>query len=202
MQRRVFCFGGFAMAALVLLTSCGSTQSTQQSKTVADEYKQPVQEERASVNCDEFMKQMADDCFLSVAFGDDNETPRHEYDEAGNDLGEVDPRWAAGFCECYAQLAFQTFGCTTVLEQMTQMDDNTLAATYDEIISICEEPPEMPGRPPMEGNFETEPGEEVAPDSGAVPADEEAPASESVPAEEGTPVTEPEQAGTASFMVE
>ena len=134
---------GFITAAVcsVMLAGCGSTQKPQTNSATADQ----VQDDptTAPLNCDEFMQQLADGCFAVTAFEDDYVTPLHVFDEAGNDLGEVDQGWAAGYCECYAQLAFQTFGCLQVVEH-ENMDDATYAQTYEPIVASCAEPPEAP----------------------------------------------------------
>ena len=167
MQSKIFP-GFLAIAVMALMASCGSSQGKQQTNTAADvQSQQAAQSQQATIDCDAFMHQIADDCYVSLAFEDDNTTPRHEFDEEGNDLGEVDQHWAAGFCECYAQLAFQTYGCTTVIQQMTEMDDTTLAETYEPIIATCEQPPE----PPMHHHHGGPDGEGAEGQDGAVDAE-------------------------------
>lgn len=92
----------------------------------------------AGVNCDEFMQQLAGSCFKAMAFEADGTTPLRLKDAAGNDAGEVDQAWAAAYCECYAQMAFQKFGCTTVVSH-ENMDDATYAATYADVEAACYE---------------------------------------------------------------
>ena len=135
---------GLITAALcsVMMAGCGSTQKAQTNSATAQQ--QVVDDPSAEgLNCDEFMQQLADGCFAVTAFEEDYVTPLHVFDEAGNDLGEVDQMWAAGYCECYAQLAFQTFGCLQVVEH-ENLDDATYAQTYEPIVAACAEPPEMP----------------------------------------------------------
>ena len=89
-----------ALAACTIIAGCGSSQSTTQTKTAADE--QAVSSTDNEVDCDAFMQQLADSCFAVIAFEEDGTTPLHVKDDDGNDLGEVDQRWAARYCECYA----------------------------------------------------------------------------------------------------
>ena len=92
----------------------------------------------ARVNCDEFMQQLAESCFKAMAFEADGTTPLRMKDASGNDAGEVDQNWAKAYCECYAQMAFQKFGCTTVVSH-ENLDDETYAATYADVEAACYE---------------------------------------------------------------
>ena len=130
-----------AAVCCFLMAGCGSTQKTQTNSATAQQAQSD--EQQSELNCDEFMQQLADGCFAVTAFEEDNVTPLHVLDEAGNDLGEVDQIWVAGYCECYAQLAFQTFGCLQVVEH-ENLDDATYALTYEPIVAACAEPPEVP----------------------------------------------------------
>ncbi len=123
-----------AMAAVsacgLLMVGCGSSNQAQP-QTAAD-----VQPSEPQVDCDAFMQQLAEGCFSVTVFEEDGVTPVHILDEAGNDLGEVDQQWAASYCECYAQLAFQTFGCSGVLKH-EELDDAAYATTYEPIVATC-----------------------------------------------------------------
>ena len=114
----------------LLMVGCGSSNQAQP-QTAAN-----VQESEPQVDCDAFMQQLAEGCFAVTVFEEDGVTPIHILDEAGNDLGEVDQEWAAGYCECYAQLAFQTFGCSGVLKH-EDLDDAAYARTYEPIVATC-----------------------------------------------------------------
>ena len=125
----------------LLMVGCGPSNQAKP-QTAAD-----VQESEPQVDCDAFMQQLAEGCFAVTVFEEDGVTPIHILDEAGNDLGEVDQEWAAGYCECYAQLAFQTFGCSGVLKH-EELNDADYATTYEPIVATCatelapgEEPP-------------------------------------------------------------
>lgn len=93
-----------------------------------------VQEQK--VDCDTFMKGLADSCFAVMAFEADGKTPLRMRDEAGNDLGEVDPAWVSSYCTCYAQTAFQKFGCSTVMAD-EDLDDAAYSAKYATIVQDC-----------------------------------------------------------------
>lgn len=92
----------------------------------------------AGVNCDEFMQQLAESCFKAMAFEADGTTPLRMKDASGNDAGEVDQNWAKAYCECYAQMAFQKFGCTTVVSH-ENLDDAAYASTYADVEAACYE---------------------------------------------------------------
>ena len=92
----------------------------------------------AGVNCDDFMQQLANSCFKAMAFEADGVMPLRMKDASGNDAGEVDQAWATAYCNCYAQMAFQKFGCTTVVSH-ENLDDATYAATYADVEAACYE---------------------------------------------------------------
>ncbi len=117
-------------------SSSNDTSSNDTSAEEAEPVAQQNEEEQPSVDCDAFMQQLADACFKVTAFQADETTPLHVIDESGNDLGEVDQQWAAEYCECYAQLAFQTFGCATVISH-ENLDDEAYTQTYAEISNAC-----------------------------------------------------------------
>lgn len=159
--------GTVALLAAGLL-GCGSVViGENQNATSESVERAPAKQD--SVDCDAYMQQIADECFKVTAFEEDGKTPLHMFDEAGADLGEVDQAWAAGYCECYAQLAFQTFGCTTVLEH-NNLDDAAYEAAYEPIRLACssEEAPE---------------GGEGASDGGDAPAEAAPAEAEAAPAE-------------------
>ena len=131
----------FALFALMFVMGCSSSQK--ETKSATAEQVGAAQAAEQGINCDEFMQQLADGCFAVTAFEADNETPLHVFDDAGNDLGEVDQMWAAGYCECYAQLAFQTFGCMQVIEQES-LDDASYAQLYEPIVASCALGPDLP----------------------------------------------------------
>ena len=139
-MRRVLLSCVAALAACAMIAGCGSSASKQSNVATAQSTQQ-YEQQGQQVNCDEFMQQLADGCFYVTAFDADNMTPRHVFDEEGNDLGEVDQIWAAGYCECYAQLAFQTFGCLTVIEH-ENLDDASYAQMYEPIVATCSIPPD------------------------------------------------------------
>ena len=127
---------GMVLLAAGLLSGCGSVIIGESQPATSEKAESPAVKQDESVNCDAYMQQIADECFKVTAFEEDGTTPLHMQDEAGNDLGEVDQEWAAGYCECYAQLAFQTFGCTTVIEH-NNLDDAAYEATYEPIRLAC-----------------------------------------------------------------
>ena len=133
---RYFTCLAVALMSLFLLASCGSS-SAKQSKTAASQDAASAQSDSsAGLDCDNFMQSIADNCFAKTAFEEDGVTPVKVLDEAGNVLGEVDQEWAAGYCECFAQLAFQTFGCETVMSH-EKLDDEAYEATYADVIRAC-----------------------------------------------------------------
>ena len=150
-MRRVLT-GIVALVACIVLASCGSSSNTKATSTATAATEASEATEANEVDCDAFMQQLADSCFAVIAFEEDGVTPLHIQDDAGNDLGEVDQQWAASYCECYAQLAFQTFGCTTVLEH-EDLDDDTYASTYAPIVSACSANDDA--NSPSEGNAAT-----------------------------------------------
>ena len=130
-------FGTMVLLAASLLSGCGSVIiGENQSATNEKAESVAAKPAESGVDCDAYMQQIADECFKVTAFEEDGKTPLHMQDEAGNDLGEVDQEWAAGYCECYAQLAFQTFGCSTVVEH-NNLDDDAYNATYEPIRLAC-----------------------------------------------------------------
>ncbi len=132
-MHKLFMVLAAASACCMLMTGCGSSSNVQpQSATGATET--PASEPQ--VDCDAFMHQLAEGCYVVTVFEEDGVTPIHVYDEANNDLGEVDQEWAASYCECYAQLAFQSFGCSGVLAH-EELDDATYATTYEPIVATC-----------------------------------------------------------------
>lgn len=160
--------GMVAMFVAGMLSGCGSVVIGGNDSQSATNEVQAAPAKQENVDCDAYMQQIADECFKVTAFQDDGTTPLRMYDEAGNDLGEVDQAWAAGYCECYAQLAFQTFGCTTVIEH-NKLDDAAYDAAYEPIRLAC-------------SSDEQPAGSEAAPAAEGAPA-EAAPAAEGVPAE-------------------
>ena len=124
-------------ACSMLMTGCGSSSQVQPQAATNAQAAEP------QVDCDAFMQQLAEGCFSVTVFEEDGTTPIHVFDEANNDLGEVDQEWAAAYCECYAQLAFQTFGCLQVVDH-ENLDDATYAQTYEPIVAACAEPPDLP----------------------------------------------------------
>ena len=132
-MHKLFMVLAAASACCMFMTGCGSSSKVQpQSATGATETPAP----ESKVDCDAFMHQLAEGCYAVTVFEEDGVTPIHVYDEANNDLGEVDQEWAASYCECYAQLAFQSFGCSGVLAH-EELDDATYATTYEPIVATC-----------------------------------------------------------------
>lgn len=140
-------YAGFGVFALTAFVGCGSVNFGEDAKQATQE--QTAQEQTAAqtadpmanVDCDALMQQLAQSCFSITAFEADGQTPLHVADEAGNDLGEVDQVWASHYCECYAQLAFQTFGCETIVTHQS-ISDEEYDKLYAPIIASCEEPPQ------------------------------------------------------------
>ena len=161
-----FLLGIAALSALMIFAGCGSSNQNTSTKTAADEAAASADNE---VDCDAFMQQLADSCFAVIAFEEDGVTPLRMKDDNGNDLGEVDQYWAASYCECYAQLAFQTFGCSTVVSH-EKLDDDTYASTYAPIVSACSTY-DKAQETEVEAPAEEAPAEEAAPEEAA---DEEA----------------------------
>lgn len=130
-----------ALLACTSLSACGavifgeSNQNSAQTQTDA----QQEQAEQVGLDCDALMQKLADSCFTVTAFEADGKTPLHMNDEAGNDLGEVDQNWAAEYCECYAQMAFQTYGCEDVSAHQA-LSDAEYDKLYEPIIAACTEP--------------------------------------------------------------
>jgi len=116
------------------LTASTLTQTRQQQET--PEVTETPEEAQPEVDCDAFMDELANVCYFVTAFEADGVTPRHDFDEAGNDLGEVDRDWAAAYCSCYAQLAFQTFGCLGVVSH-SELADEEYDGKYESIRYEC-----------------------------------------------------------------
>lgn len=124
-------------------TGCGAVYfnaadaPTAAEETTAQETKTETKTDR-TLDCDALMQSLADNCFNITAFDKDGKTPLHITDENGNDMGEVDQKWASAYCECYAQLAFQTFGCTEVSKHQ-ELSDDEYDKIYAPIIASCTE---------------------------------------------------------------
>lgn len=133
-----------ATYALTACVACGSVNFGEDANNSTQEQTQNTtnteQSQTSNLDCDALMQQLADNCFAAAAFEADGSTPLHIIDEAGNDLGEVDQTWAAHYCECYAQLAFQTFGCEQIVTHQNLADDE-YDKLYSPIIASCEEVP-------------------------------------------------------------
>ncbi|MBO5753154.1 MAG: hypothetical protein J6S69_05595 [Proteobacteria bacterium] len=138
-----FCTIGVGCGSIVFGSSNKAPTQPAESETVAPAEEQPVVAEDqtvdadgAKMDCDTYMKGLSDSCFKGMAFEADGVTPLHMRDEAGNDLGEVDQAWTASYCDCYAQTAFQKFGCTEVMADES-LDDAAYSAKYAPIVSDC-----------------------------------------------------------------
>ncbi|MCL2325237.1 MAG: hypothetical protein FWC40_01855 [Proteobacteria bacterium] len=137
-----------AVVCVASLSACGSvnfgtrpdaelTASNQAREwQAAPEVSETNEETQPEVDCDAFMDEMANVCYLGTAFEADGMTPRHDFDEDGNDLGEIDQEWAAAYCSCYAQLAFQTFGCMGVLSHLN-LTDEEYDSKYESVRYEC-----------------------------------------------------------------
>ncbi len=126
------------LAACAMFMGCGSVVigSPDEATEATPAAAQTANAQDSSLDCDALMQALADSCFKVTAFQEDGTTPLHEVDEAGNDLGEVDQKWAAEYCECYAQLAFQTYGCQDVNTHQS-LNDEEYDALYAPIIASC-----------------------------------------------------------------
>lgn len=91
-----------------------------------------------AVDCDAFMRGLGQSCYNVMVYKEDGVTPLRLIDEAGNDLGEFDKIWATNYCDCFAQTAFQTFGCSVVMAH-EELDDASYAAAYEPIVASCTE---------------------------------------------------------------
>ena len=89
------------------------------------------------LDCDAYMQSFADSCF-EVTVMDENGALRNDVDADGNDLGPVDQGWAADYCTCFAQRAFQEFGCAAVYAD-EELDDAAWQAKYMVIGDACAE---------------------------------------------------------------
>lgn len=146
---------GFWTVTLLLLalgawTSCGSVVFGSKKDDAKPAESTPVEAEEVAVveDCDALMQELAENCFKITAYAEDGVSVLHVIDEGGNDLGEIDLNWAASYCECYAQLAFQTFGCSGVLGH-ENLDDQQYEEAYGGIRGICTQPAEAQPSEPL-----------------------------------------------------
>lgn len=164
MTLRNFAYLGFGALGLVALVGCGSVNfggnsaETAKDQTEADDKAQsqdqaqgqgskqrsmPSDAKKADFDCDELMKELSESCFKVTAFQADGKTPIHIEDDQGNDLGEIDQAWVKDYCECYAGLAFQTFGCETIVKHQS-LSDEEYNKLYAPIIASCEDSSQEP----------------------------------------------------------
>ena len=153
MSLQNYAYFGLGAFGLVALVGCGSVTFGGGSEAATQDQTQDQEQEqaqdasaskseapKADFDCDALMQQLADNCFTVTAFEADGKTPLQVTDEAGNAMGEVDQAWAKDYCECYAGLAFQTFGCETVITHQN-LSDEEYDKLYSPIIASCEEVP-------------------------------------------------------------
>ena len=166
MTLRSFAYLGFSALGLFALVGCGSVNfggnsaETAQAQTEGEDKAQSQKQEqaqgqeqkqraltsdakKADFDCDELMKELSESCFKVTAFQADGKTPIHIEDEQGNDLGEIDQAWVKDYCECYAGLAFQTFGCETIVKHQS-LSDEEYNKLYAPIIASCENSSQEP----------------------------------------------------------
>lgn len=131
----------FLVMALGTWTSCGAVIFGEKKDEAKSANTEPAEVAQVAdvEDCDALMQELAENCFMMTAYEEDGVTVLHVIDELGNDLGEIDLNWVASYCECYAQLSFQTFGCSGVLEHEA-LDDAQYEEAYGGIRMICAEP--------------------------------------------------------------
>lgn len=124
---------------VAMLSACGSVRFNEKSdspETATAETAQPASANE-ELDCDAYMQSFADSCF-EVTVMDENGALRNDVDADGNDLGPVDQGWAADYCTCFAQRAFQEFGCAAVYAD-EELDDAAWQAKYMVIGDACAE---------------------------------------------------------------
>ena len=125
---------------VAMLSACGSVRFKNEAPEAATQETAQTTSENANaeeLNCDEYMQSFADSCF-EVTVLDENGALRNDVDADGNDLGPVDQGWAADYCTCFAQRAFQEFGCAAVYAD-EELDDAAWQAKYTAIGDACAE---------------------------------------------------------------
>ena len=169
----------FALLCMTLLCGCGSVRFNESSSEVATASATTDSSQASSgeqeLDCDQYMQSFADSCF-DVTVKDENGMLRNDVDANGNDLGPVDQAWAADYCTCFAQRAFQEYGCAAVYAD-EELVDEAWQNKYNAIGDACAEAVQNL-------NMHVDSAEAPATDSAEAPAADsaEAPAAGSVEA--------------------
>ena len=131
----------FALLCMTLLCGCGSVRFNESSSEVATASATTDSSQASSgeqeLDCDQYMQSFADSCF-DVTVKDENGMLRNDVDANGNDLGPVDQAWAADYCTCFAQRAFQEYGCAAVYAD-EELVDEAWQNKYNAIGDACAE---------------------------------------------------------------
>lgn len=138
-MRNIFaCFVSILLCASVL-PACGSVRFNEQANATNAATQDAAQaaSENQELDCDAYMQSFADACF-EITVKDENGALRNDVDADGNDLGPVDQGWAADYCTCFAQRAFQEFGCASVYAD-EELNDEAWQAKYNAIGDVCAE---------------------------------------------------------------
>ena len=168
----------FALLCMTLLCGCGSVRFNESSSEVATASATTDSSQASSgeqeLDCDQYMQSFADSCF-DVTVKDENGMLRNDVDANGNDLGPVDQAWAADYCTCFAQRAFQEYGCAAVYAD-EELVDEAWQNKYNAIGDACAEAVQNL-------NMHVDSAEAPAADSAEVPAADsvEAPAAGAAP---------------------
>jgi len=128
-----------ALVCALSMAACGSSSSkstTAQPKVSTAEVQAAA--EAGTLDCDAFMQDYADDCFNIAVYEEDGVTLRNDVDENGNVLGPVNQGWAADFCACFAETAFNTFGCAGVAADAS-LEREEWKAKYVNVRDTCVE---------------------------------------------------------------
>ncbi len=137
-----------AGAFLACVTACGSvtfnsnnsfasnaTEESQQADADESDAAGDADGDAATTDCDAYMKSFAKTCFDVTVF-DENGLLLNDVDENGNVLGPVDQNWAKDYCDCFAQLAFQQYGCQAVHNDES-LDNDAWLERYGSIREQC-----------------------------------------------------------------
>ena len=131
----------FTLLCMTLFCGCGSVRFNESSSEVATASATTDSSQASSgeqeLDCDQYMQSFADSCF-DVTVKDENGMLRNDVDANGNDLGPVDQAWAADYCTCFAQRAFQEYGCAAVYAD-EELVDEAWQNKYNAIGDACAE---------------------------------------------------------------
>lgn len=123
-------FSTAIMISCLAFVSCAPTgknaQGAQSAEAQSTQSAASAEAGGLGVDCDQLMQDISNDCFQASSV-DENNQP----------LPEGELLWVGDYCECYAQLSFQSFGCSGVVEHQ-KLGEEEFQSTYGDIFAECE----------------------------------------------------------------